>query len=519
MVYTKLNWQNSPSTVTPVNAENLNHLETQYDEAKAYADTKFASLPISSTSQRGIVELATNAETLAGTDAVRAVTPAGVKAVVDSLPGGTADPRSVNPATYGVPTNGTTSANASFQTMLNSLPSGAVVEALPGQRFNFNGPVNLSKPVTIRGGEFLANTTGATFIFDADDVTLDSLTITGPGASNGVVLEQYFIMSTGSASKLIRRGRILNCKMTGCQSSFIWLDWMADFLIEGNNISDGQYSGIMMISPKQGVIRDNTVRTLRQGGSLVNSYGIAVTDILNTAAARAENVLIDGNYVADVPGWKGIDTHGGKGIQATNNRIYGCRTGISFTTGNDNRLMPPEDCYIGGNFIDRGTISNQNAAIVLNGKTGGPYPDRFATGGIGVNVINGYTVDLDLQYYIRAKVITQPQVHNGSTRRSPEQQAFRTYAALTSISKSAGTAVGTQVVNFPAGMFSAPPIVSVTKASGAGAAFIPYADAITANSVTVSVYHASGATTGDYTIPINLIAMQTGGLGNGATYA
>lgn len=43
MAYTKTTWQDQPSTATPLSAANLNHLETQYDEAKAYADTGDAS--------------------------------------------------------------------------------------------------------------------------------------------------------------------------------------------------------------------------------------------------------------------------------------------------------------------------------------------------------------------------------------------------------------------------------------------------------------------------------------------
>lgn len=47
-----------------------------------------ARLPASSTSARGAVELATTTEATAGTDTQRAVTPAGVKAVIDALPVG-----------------------------------------------------------------------------------------------------------------------------------------------------------------------------------------------------------------------------------------------------------------------------------------------------------------------------------------------------------------------------------------------------------------------------------------------
>lgn len=47
-------------------------------------DAEWADLPDASTAGKGVVELATTSETTTGTDTVRAVTPAGVKAVADS---------------------------------------------------------------------------------------------------------------------------------------------------------------------------------------------------------------------------------------------------------------------------------------------------------------------------------------------------------------------------------------------------------------------------------------------------
>ena len=45
MVYTKTAWQDQPSTATPLSAANLNHAETQYDEAAAYTDAAIAGVP------------------------------------------------------------------------------------------------------------------------------------------------------------------------------------------------------------------------------------------------------------------------------------------------------------------------------------------------------------------------------------------------------------------------------------------------------------------------------------------
>ena len=39
MAYVKQNWENSPSTASPLSADRLNHLETQYDEAVSYANS------------------------------------------------------------------------------------------------------------------------------------------------------------------------------------------------------------------------------------------------------------------------------------------------------------------------------------------------------------------------------------------------------------------------------------------------------------------------------------------------
>lgn len=453
---------------------------------------------------------------LPGIGAPKLATDAATKQYVDTALAGSSG---TSPAAQGVPTDGTTRADVAFQAMLDALPSGAVVQAQVGQKFAFTAPVRIKKPVTIRGGEYLVNRTGATFLIESNDITLDGIRLIGPGASLGYLGEQYFVMAMGSASAPIRRTRILNCSMSGCQSSFLWLEWLADFRIDNNILEDGQYAGIMMVSPKRGIIRGNTVQTLRQGGILVNSYGIAVTDVLNTEAARAENVVIDSNFVSDVPGWKGIDTHGGRGIQAVNNHIKGCRTGISFTTGNESRVMPPEDGFISGNIIELGGISNQNAAIVLNGKAAGAgLPERQATGVIGHNVIIGYDVDLDLQYYVRGKVNVAPQTHNGTTRRSPAQQAYREYGAITTVKKANAVAGAVQRVTFPAGYFTGVPIVMVTKNSGAGAFCIPYVENVSAEGVDVAVYDTRGTSSGAADVSVQVLAIQTGGFGNGAAW-
>lgn len=66
MTYTKQNWVNSPSTATPINSTNLNHLETQYDEAKVYTDQAISGVNTRmATTETNVTQLQGQTSTLA----------------------------------------------------------------------------------------------------------------------------------------------------------------------------------------------------------------------------------------------------------------------------------------------------------------------------------------------------------------------------------------------------------------------------------------------------------------------
>lgn len=74
------------TTSTTVSLGNHTHTTEQVTDFNTAADARVNSLvPAASTTASGKVELATNAETQTGTDAVRAVTPAGLASVVGTL--------------------------------------------------------------------------------------------------------------------------------------------------------------------------------------------------------------------------------------------------------------------------------------------------------------------------------------------------------------------------------------------------------------------------------------------------
>lgn len=65
---------------------------------------------------------------------------------------------------------------------------------------------------------------------------------------------------------------------------------------------------------------------------------------------------------------------------------------------------------------------------------------------------------------------------------------------------------GSVTVSLPTGRFSAPPLVFLSKQSGGGAKFIPYASSITASSFNVGVYSGDG-TSATQTVVVGWLAV------------
>lgn len=91
MNYVKQAWEDLPSESTPLSAARLNHLETQFDKAKEYVDSRPGGggvtsvdgdtgpnvvLPLATSAKKGVTPLATASEVLAGSVSNKTVTPA-----------------------------------------------------------------------------------------------------------------------------------------------------------------------------------------------------------------------------------------------------------------------------------------------------------------------------------------------------------------------------------------------------------------------------------------------------------
>lgn len=163
------------------------------------------------------------------------------------------------------------------------------------------------------------------------NTTIDGYRITGPQARTYSPTE-VGILVAGTASAPLRNIVIRNCEISDFGYGGIVLKYVESFTIEGCRIEDSVYAGIMVISSKNGVIRDNVVvRTGVVGYETreMNSYGIAVTD---EGGPVSTGIRILSNVVTDVPQWHGIDTHGGTSIEISNNSVARTNRAIFVTT-------------------------------------------------------------------------------------------------------------------------------------------------------------------------------------------
>ena len=400
--------------------------------------------------------------------------------------------RGYTPGAFGVSGDGTTDDTAAWNSFLAAVPAGAVIRCEPGDRYHLSGTVSITKPVTIQGGEWLAAQTGTCLHITSSNVVIDGARITADTAE--VNTTQRLIYAEGTSSSLLERVQVRNVTTRGGRYIAVALTWCRDFDVQGCDIADLHYAGIMVLSGKGGTIRGNSVRNLLMGGSFVNAYGIAVSDSTNNLTGRSEDIAVDANLVSGVPGWEGIDTHSGVNLRFTNNVVIGCRTGIAVLPGNASRTVAPENIVVTGNQIIRDGADDDKAGIQMIG-----IPDTMAvTGVVAGNTIRGYSTDMIVAYHDYARLVVDTQSTDAGTRMSPHRQQFREWNVLTTVVVENGA--GTSTLSFPSGWFSAVPIVHVTKQSGSASRTIPYVADITATGCKIGLYdptntaHASPVT-------------------------
>lgn len=225
-------------------------------------------------------------------------------------------------------------------------------------------------PTRLLGGTFTIDA-GPAFEVTSSDVEIGGLSIAG-GIGGGFDDTQKLIYVLGTSEAPLSRVDIHDCHLSDSAADNIWVEWCVDSTVHDNIIEHYLYSGIMVISGSGLTIADNVISDATIAAGQLNCYGIALTDLDNTLAARTHNCSVVGNRI-NLIDWEGIDTHGGTDLVITGNVVTACHRGIALVTGNATRVTSPTNCVVSGNVVDgTGARVTPDIGVFLSGISGQP---------------------------------------------------------------------------------------------------------------------------------------------------
>jgi len=175
---------------------------------------------------------------------------------------------------------------------------------------------------------------------------------------------------------------IKNNKINGFGQSAIQADQIDQFVASGNYINYCCRDGVRIYGTRHFTVVDNFVRYLGPGMPLEgtapnnNVYGVECTRIYHSPDANGSTVayrpprfgVVSRNIIRDIPGWKGLGTHGGTDITFADNIVIDAHIGIGVDKGGFNSqdgFAPPRRIKIHGNsfFCTDGVAYGNRSAI------------------------------------------------------------------------------------------------------------------------------------------------------------
>ena len=263
----------------------------------------------------------------------------------------------VTPVPTATPAPAATSCGSSLQAKVDAAPSGGTLD-LTGCAYAAGATVG--KPLTIVGATVSPPAGTAGLVVSANDVTLDGLRIIGPQGTTYREGE-FGITVAASASAPARRLTVRNSEIASFGKAGMWLRYVADVVVENNDVHDIVYAGIMVISGTGGRISGNVVSRIGVQGAAANgnnAYGIALED---QGLPVTSDFLVSANVVTNVPTWHALDTHGGQQIRFTGNTVRGSMRGLFITTSDSGQ---PTDIIVTDNHFGSPSPVTSNLCAV-----------------------------------------------------------------------------------------------------------------------------------------------------------
>lgn len=298
----------------------------------------------------------------------------------------------VNVADFGAIGNNTTDDTTALNNAIQATPSGGYLLIPKGMNCRTTSSVIVNKPINIIGGTITMGRNYKGIDIRSHDVYISGLKVVGPGTS-AYENDSFGIFAEGTSTAPWRNITLQDVKTEGMSGDGIRLIWVIDSSINNALIKNTCYAGIMLLSCTNVKVIGGTVKGLVQRLPAVNSYGIAVSDLLNTLAARSSRILILGVTVEDVPAWEGIDNHGGDQVSVIGCTIINCGSAIAYVVGNETRLTSPERGLIANNVIERGNATASFPAIRLVGQA-----TKRASGSLIGNRVSGYATPYEVYH-------------------------------------------------------------------------------------------------------------------------
>lgn len=255
-------------------------------------------------------------------------------------------------------------------------------------------PIQVNQSSTIVGGRFYAPSGEPAFVVTASGVNLERTQIRGQGKSFGYTHTQKLIHAVGTPANPLYDISIHNATLTDSAADNIWLQWVKQSKVATSTIKDYLYSGVMLISCDGVDVSGNHISGAPLSTGVVNTYGIAATDLSNSIEGRSKNITISGNILEDIE-WEAIDTHGGTHICISHNIINNCVRGVALVVGNSSRVTVPNNCTVTGNIIDG--MGSTREGICLYG-----LPGNLADATVTGNSIRGHKTPIYANQYDRA---------------------------------------------------------------------------------------------------------------------
>lgn len=270
-----------------------------------------------------------------------------------------------------------------------ALSSAADVIEIPdtGSPYLITDTLAIVRPLTLRGRGTLQMrrpNIPLLSVMAPSDIIIQGLGFRGPQYGNPL-----FAASSNEAgiyAANTTRLCIEDCHFDSWGFRAINIENIHSFWTERNVITNTWYAGIECWSCVTGTIRGNIIDGVTASGE---AYGIALTrndDPNLITYPRCKDIMVEGNFVYDVPSWEGYDTHAGERITFKNNVARNVRIGIN--AGRQSRAAySPKDILIDGNHLESFAGGNGWLGITLNNYND---PDGPATGIIKNNTIKGF---------------------------------------------------------------------------------------------------------------------------------